>query len=148
MGWDEAGENGDVAAESATCRPATARNDEEPGWLPLPHASVSGSVSPSESKTKWSMRFDPDPDSELDHLDTASIGDGFGTATWTSPPPSIGANHHGAGVGERWDRIEGWEGAARDEGGDFRDEPPVEETGGWVHTRIASRGGRRVRMGQ
>jgi hypothetical protein len=38
------------------------------------------------------MRFDPDPDpdpdpdTELDHLDTASIGDGFGTATWTSPP--------------------------------------------------------------
>jgi hypothetical protein len=37
-------------------RPATARNDVEPGQLSLPHASV------SESKTKWRTRFDPDPD--------------------------------------------------------------------------------------
>ena len=76
-------------------------NDEEPGRLPLPPASVSGSVSPSESKTKWSMRFDPDP--ELAHLDTASslrmalgrrcphrLGNRSGTATRTSPPRSSG----------------------------------------------------------
>ena len=31
-------------------------NHEEPGRLPLPHASVSGSASTSESKTKWGKR--------------------------------------------------------------------------------------------
>ncbi len=33
--------------------PDTVRSHEEPGWLPLPHASVSASVSPSESKARW-----------------------------------------------------------------------------------------------
>jgi hypothetical protein len=59
-------------------------NDEEPGRLPLPPASVSGSVSPSESKTRGSMRFDPDP--ELAHLDTGSQSqNGFGAAMSSSP---------------------------------------------------------------
>jgi hypothetical protein len=52
----------------ATFRPDMVSNVEQPGRLPLPHASVSGSESASESKTKRSMRFelelalDPDPD--------------------------------------------------------------------------------------
>ncbi len=54
----------------ATCRPATMRNVEDPGRLPLPPASVLGSVSPSESETKRNMRFDPelelDPDPHPD----------------------------------------------------------------------------------
>jgi hypothetical protein len=35
-------------------------------WLRLPHASVSGSVSGSESKKKWSLRFDPELELELE----------------------------------------------------------------------------------
>jgi hypothetical protein len=44
-----------------TGRPGTVGNDEGPWRLPSSHASVSGAVLPSETKTNWSMRFDAGP---------------------------------------------------------------------------------------
>ena len=47
-----------AASPLATWRADRMRSVEEPGRLSLSHVSVSGSVSPSESKTKRSLRFE------------------------------------------------------------------------------------------
>ena len=89
------------------------RNVEQPGWMPLPHASVSGS--PSESKAKWNMRveleleleLELDPDPDLAHLDTAPQREWLRNGDEDVATPAMDLERGGdvlIAVGRLWER--------------------------------------------
>jgi hypothetical protein len=65
-----------------------------------PHASVSGSVSGSESKTKRSIGIDPDP--EADHLDAALFSGGLPGEGTRPTAPWLGLDEWGLSAPSGW----------------------------------------------